>query len=363
VAEGATARPDEARAAELRDILAEDRPGTVVLVQQQAQRPVGQIAVLRVALAVFVLAWIFGPYGLRSAVPVWVVFVVALGLEAHFFLGALRRGPARRPDRRPLAVDRERYGYAEAETGELLLVREGSEELWIPYAGETDEELDALIEEARELRAEATSEPAFERAGLLPPVRSLLTGVGLIAALALVLWVVQSRTGWEALDSDTRVEATARFAEEASRIAGKDVSIRCDESGDYVGAVQHADGVASVGGRLAFLTPARCHDLYRLAFEGEVRSSQTGRAIAVLAHEAWHLRGVGDEGTTECYALQSGVELGRRLGLSEGRARQLMRQQLTENALRRGASLEYRLPAECRNGGRLDLAAGDSAFP
>jgi hypothetical protein len=72
---------------------------------------------------------------------------------------------------------------------------------------------------------------------------------------------------------------------------------------------------------------------------------------------------VSDEGTTECYALQSGVELGRRLGLSEGTARQLMRQQLVENSLHGGASSEYLVPPDCRNGGRLDLAPGDSRFP
>ena len=83
----------------------------------------------------------------------------------------------------------------------------------------------------------------------------------------------------------------------------------------------------------------------------------------MLAHESWHLRGVGDEATTECYALQSGVQLGRRLGLDEGRARQLMRQQLTENALRGAESIEYRVTSDCRDGGRLDLDPGGSSFP
>jgi len=83
----------------------------------------------------------------------------------------------------------------------------------------------------------------------------------------------------------------------------------------------------------------------------------------VLAHEAWHLRGERDEGTTECYALQSGVELGVRLGLSESTARQLMRQQLTENALRGAGSIEYRVSSECRNGSRLDLDPEGTAFP
>jgi hypothetical protein len=188
-------------------------------------------------------------------------------------------------------------------------------------------------------------------------------GIGVISALALIVWFVESRTGWDALSGDTRAVAVARFSDEASRIAEKPVTIRCDEARDYVGLIQHADGVAAVGGDRAYLTPERCLDLYRLAFKGEVTSSQTARALAVLAHEAWHLRGVADEGTTECYALQSGVDLGRRLGLSEDTARQMMRQQLVENALRGAGSSEYVVSAECRDGGRLDLDRGDSRFP
>jgi hypothetical protein len=127
--------------------------------------------------------------------------------------------------------------------------------------------------------------------------------------------------------------------------------------------VQHADGVAVVGGELAYLTPERCLDLYRLAFKGEVRSSRTGRALAVLAHEAWHLRGVSDEGTSECYALQSAVESGQRLGLSADTARRLAGQQLRENARLGRASPAYRVPPDCRDGGRLDLKPNVAEFP
>jgi len=275
----------------------------------------------------FVLAWIFGPYELRSAVPVWVAFLVALGLELNFLFGALTRAPTPTPDRGPQPIDRERFGY-----------------LGWPDEDEDEEE----VEDARRL---------------WPPIRRFLVGLGVIGGLALAFWFVESRTGWDSLPVETRAEAQDRFSEEASRIAGKEVRIRCDESGDYVGAVQHADGVATVGGALAYLTPERCLDLYRLAFEGEVRSSQTARAIVVLAHEAWHLRGVRDEGATECYAFQSGVRLGERLGLSAGRAEQLMRQQFTENARRSGSAVEYIVPPDCRNGERLDLYPESGRFP
>jgi hypothetical protein len=281
---------------------------------------------LRAALVVFVLAWIFGPYELRSAVPVWVAFLVALGLELNFLFGALGRPPAPRPDRGPQRVDRERYGYLGWPDDGLEDIEEDDRSIWVP-------------------------------------IRRFLVGLAVIGALALLFWFVESRTGWDSLSVETRTEAQDRFSEEASLIAGKEVRIRCDESGQYVGAVQHADGVATVGGDLAYLTPERCHDLYRLAFEDEVTASQTARAIVVLAHEAWHLRGVREEGTTECYALQSGVALGERLGLSEETARQLMGQQLAENARRGAATAEYLVPPECRNGGALDRDPESSSFP
>jgi hypothetical protein len=281
---------------------------------------------LRVALGVFVLAWIFGVHDLRSTVPVWVAFVIALGLEVNFLFGALGRPAAPRPDRGPQPVDRELYGYAGRP------------------AGDDEEEEDELWEEESRW----------------PAVRRFLWGLGIIAALALLFWIVDRRTGWDSLAVETRAEAQDRFSAEASRIAQKPVRIRCDESGAFVGAIQHTEGVATVGGDLAYLTPERCLDLYRLAFEGEVTTSQTARALVVLAHEAWHLRGVRNEGSTECYALQSGVELGQQLGLSEDTARRLMRLQLVENS---GANAEYRVPPDCRDGGRLDLDPGSTQFP
>jgi hypothetical protein len=284
---------------------------------------------VRIALVVFVLAWILGPSALRDTVPILLVFLVALGLELHFLVGALRGGPRPAPDRGPQEIDRTLYGYDHEE------------------------------DEAEVVEDYPEPEPRSPRA----PLRRFALGLGVIAALALAIWFVESRTGWDSLDGDTRASAVARFSDEASRLAEKPVSIRCDESRDYVGAVQHADGVAVVGGDLALLTPEICHDLYRLAFEDETNGSRTGRALAVLAHEAWHLRGEDDEGTTECYALQSGVGLGVRLGLSEGTARRLMRQQLAENALRGPGSFEYRVSPECRDGGGLDLDTRRAAFP
>ena len=313
--------------------------------------------VVRVVLVAFVLAWIFGPNELRSAVPILLVFLVALGLEVQFLVSALRSSPASHPDRRPQEVDRDRYGF-EREPDELVVVQDGDEEVWLALSEEPEPD-DALVgDDELEEDVYAPAPRPF-----LAPLRRFLVGLGVIAALVATIWFVESRTGWDSLDTEAKIEATQLFADEASLIAGKRVTIYCDESGDFVGAVQHADGVAILGGDHAYLTPKRCLDLYRLAFEDEVTFSQTARALAVLAHEAWHLRGVSDEGATECYALQSGVELGRRLGLSDDTARRMMRQQLAENALRAGGSFEYRIPPECRDGGRFDLDPASSEFP
>ena len=309
---------------------------------------------VRLGLAAFVLAWLFDLLGLRSTVPVWLPFLLALGLELQFFLGARRAEARRIPDRRPQEVD------VEEDFDELVLVRRDGEEWWVPYAGESDEEIDELIAEAREREELEPPEVETLRSGSF---RGLLIGLAVIGSLAALAWYVDSNTGWNGVDPDDREQAEARFSAEAARIAGHPVRVRCDTSGRRVGAVQHADGIAEVGGRNAYLTPERCYDLYRLAYHDEVSSSQTARSISVLAHEAWHLQGVRNESVTECYALQSGVELGRRLGLSERTARRMMRLQLAENALRSGSSAEYRVTGECRDGGELDLRPDDESFP
>jgi hypothetical protein len=315
---------------------------------------------VRIGLVGFVLLWLLGPRELRAAVPIWLPFFIALGLEALFFVEAQRSGGRRRrPDRGPTEIDRERYGYT-AESDELVLIRREGEELWVPYSGASADEIDELVADAD--REAVSPTPYVPDQPRHRGVRRLVVGLGLIGALAAAAWFVERNRGWEGLDEDTRAEATERFSAEAARIAGHAATIRCDESGEIVGVIQHTDGVAQVGGRLAYLTPQRCYDLYRLAFKGDVSFSQTARAVAVLAHEAWHLRGVRDEATTECYALQSGVELGRRLGLDDDTARRMMRQQLVENA-RRGAASEYVVGPDCRDGGELDLDPQNSAFP
>src|SRR6187402_151749 len=139
---------------------------------------------LRVALVAFVVVWLFGPSVLRSVVPLWLPFLVALGLEVQFFLAAAQ-SPAYRaspPDRRPQAIDQERFGYA----------IDGEEE---------DDEPDEWDSEPVVWR------PAAQRRRW--PWRGLAAGLAVIGALAVLAVVVESRSGWRGLSDDQQAEATA----------------------------------------------------------------------------------------------------------------------------------------------------------
>jgi hypothetical protein len=167
------------------------------------------------------------------------------------------------------------------------------------------------------------------------------------------------------VSATNRARAERLFTAEAARIAGHPVTVYCDDSYSFTGVGSDAAGVAFIPRRLAYLEPTICRSLYRIAFEHEVGARDDAAfAITVLAHEATHLRGIANEAETECYALQEGVQLGERLGLSAATARDLMSAQrnidLSDASI---ARLDYRLPAGCRNGGSLDLRPNDPSFP
>ena len=288
---------------------------------------------VRLLLVVVVVAWFFSPPAWRYAVPLWLPFVLALGLELEFLAGGLLR-PARGPvehDRGPQRADLERFGWA----------------------GEQPAEDDPTF---------WTSPPVPRRRA--PPLRRVGASLVVVAFVALAAWGISIRRGWSALEHGTQTRIEHSLSAQAERIAGHPVRVRCDTKGTHVGAVQETDGIAEVGGRDAWLTPSICFRLYKLIDHKDTQAfSPTGRAIAVLAHEAWHLHGVSDEGVTNCYAFQSGVGVGVRLGLSRERARALMREQLATNGSDSSGDSRYVVPAGCSNGGRYDLDRSSSQFP
>ena len=318
-----------------------------------SRRHVQVLRRLRLVLVVALLVWFFSPPQVRDEVPLWLPFAVVLGLETQFVVSSWRSTAplVRRDDPRPGAEDRSRFGDGRIAEWAIAEDEEEGSPVWVDLA-ELPDGADAAPAEP--------AAPAERRRGLARALAEALLAVAAVAVLVLLL----QRGGWNDLGAGERREAEARLSVEASRVAGKPVRIACDTSGRYVGAVRHADGIAAVGGRLAYLTPELCYALDRLALHGDVPSfSQTSRAIAVLAHESWHLRGVRNEGRAECFALQSGVRVGRRLGLDEETARRMMRSQLVANQLNGAATAEYVVPADCVNRGRLDLSPTVDRFP
>lgn len=308
---------------------------------------------LRLLLLALVLAWFFSPREIRDAIPIWVPFLVALGLEAHFLFSNYRsRDPFFEHDPGPQEADRERYGGGQETEWAIVPTEEG--QVWVDLADEDEDEDDGAGEPP------PAAAPPRKRRRLLRPLAETLAVLAVVGGLVLLL----DREGWGDLSREEQAATEARISAEASRVVGRAVQVGCDTSGRHVGYVRHADGVAEVGGTQAFLTPGLCYALHRLHAHGDVVSfDRTARAVAVLAHEAWHLRGERNEGRTECFGLQTGVALGRRLGLEDGEARRMMRSQLVANALTGRSDSRYTLPAECRNRGELDLRAGDDRFP
>jgi hypothetical protein len=289
----------------------------------------------RLVLFVLLVAWFFSPPDWRYAVPLWLPFIVALGLELEFAIGgwllAARQAPPE-PGRGPQRVDLERFGWS----------------------GEEPPEDD---------------DPAFWASTPVPRRRSTFAqraaaSLAVVVFVALVVWGIGLRRGWSSLDHATQAQIERALSHQASLIAGHSAIVHCDTAGRHVGAVQEADGLAEVGGTNAWVTPGICYQLYRVIDKHDRHSfSPTGRAIAVLAHESWHLHGVENEGLANCYAFQSGVSVGTRLGLTLSFARSLMHEQLADNESDSGSSAAYLVPPGCANGGRYDLHPGSATFP
>jgi hypothetical protein len=301
------------------------------LLNADAERRARFVRRARIVVIALVVGYFFLPYSVQAWIPVWLPFLAAVALEAQFFLGGYRArpAPASARDRGPQPQDLAEWG-------------------WEPEF--EDEEFEAYYDEPAE-------EPRRY-------VRHVAEAVAALAIVGGILFLAVRPHGWDAVSPANRARAEHLFSEAATRIAGHPAAVVCDTSGSHVGIVQEADGAAPVGGRTAFIVPSLCNELYQLRFKHRVRSvSRTGRAIAVLAHEAWHLNGVSNEGLANCFGFQSGVQVGVELGLSESRARSMMRQQLATNASDSGANTQYLVPPGCKDGGEYDLNPGSSAFP
>jgi hypothetical protein len=90
--------------------------------------------------------------------------------------------------------------------------------------------------------------------------------------------------------------------------------------------------------------------------------NQTILAMHVLAHESWHMYGVEDEPTTDCYALQTVALVADRLGASRDFAGALGAYYIAHYPRIRAAPPGYESD-ECRDGGELDLRPAVTVWP
>lgn len=163
----------------------------------------------------------------------------------------------------------------------------------------------------------------------------------------------------------------------ASEIAERPVSVRCDgrELPDF-------GPNAAVHGVVWFrngkpedhttISPTLCRELERVragltAEDAECLASWAGigcgdrvaraaLALATLAHESWHLAGIQDEPTADCYAIQTVELVALRLGLPGDQARGLAAFAKANHRVGQG---ETYASSQCREGGALDLRPAD----
>ena len=200
-----------------------------------------------------------------------------------------------------------------------------------------------------------------------------------VRAKLAVAAVLLGAAGWWLADRHDRLTNQARLGAIASAIAHRPVEVRCP------GPFARTFMFETLDGSVAFDADGRPHDETKLReapcaeldalAEGErmpqlacvERSTSCGddaqalaRAVDVLTHESWHLRGLMDEAETECRSLQTLAWAAQRLGATEPQARGLAALQLETGY--------HRLPAryrsgDCVDGGRLDLRPGDPRWP
>jgi hypothetical protein len=191
------------------------------------------------------------------------------------------------------------------------------------------------------------------------------------------LLVIAALVYWEArreLALDHRLSAIE------STLAGRPVKVDCpgflrslvDTRGNSGSVEFGADGrpgntthlESSVCGDLSAYAKTRKRADFACIYGAERCSEKVERAVTavlVLSHEAQHLRGIRDEATAQCYAIQRMPLAAERLGSPPAEARAIAVHFLeVDQPL---VPSEYALPAECRDGGGLDLDPDSPDWP
>ncbi len=197
---------------------------------------------------------------------------------------------------------------------------------------------------------------------------------------AALIALVTAAALWWVVDHRDRTGNQDRLSAIASEIAGREVRVQCPGplgrlfGFDIVeGSVRFdADGAPADETKIRKTTCAELDALAEGRREHELKcigrtsiacgphARELVMAVDVLAHEAFHLRGIMNEAETECRSLQAMAWTAEQLGATPEQGRAMAAAQFT------GAYLEmparYR-GADCVDGGPLDQRPGDPRFP
>lgn len=192
-------------------------------------------------------------------------------------------------------------------------------------------------------------------------IKALLASAAL---LAVSWWIVEMRT----LHANE-----ARLAVISSEIAGRQVKVDCPGPLSRMSHWDTVEGTANMEKGVANLRPLACAEADALARgkrEEALGCAERGNdcpeslrlalAVDVVAHEAWHLSWIYDEGETECRAVQTLGRTAERLGATEAQGRALARIYWQDHFPL--MPRPYRSD-ECHDGGRLDMRPKDPRWP
>ena len=193
-------------------------------------------------------------------------------------------------------------------------------------------------------------------------------------ATALLLVVAASFVAVGFVRHEARIHEQRTLARIASEIAGRRVGVRCP---GFIAALADTRGEA---GRVQFddagrpadhtdLSPETCAQLRKIRSVDfscldrhacGYREFRAGWAAHTLAHEAFHLRGIEDEGVTECYGLQNTSFVAQQLGVPRAHADALQRWLFEQGYP--NEPTDYHA-AGCYAGGPLDLSPATPPWP
>lgn len=192
--------------------------------------------------------------------------------------------------------------------------------------------------------------------------------------IAVLLVIVGALAALGSARREERLREQDRLAVIASDLAGRKVGVHCPsflsslvDTRVEAGRVQFDDA-----GRPADdtdLSPQTCRALrhiegvdFTCLDRGDCgyREFKAAWAAHTLAHEAFHLRGIQDEGVTECYALQNAAFVAEHLGVATDQAEKLQAWLFVKGYP--NEPTEYQ-SAQCYDGGPLDLRPQLAEFP